>query len=484
MDELAFVSATELAARIQRRELSAVEALSHYLQRVDRFNPTLNAIVVDARKRARDLAEHADAALQQGHEIGPLHGVPMTFKESYNLTGTPTTWGNPDWRENFPEHDADAVVRLEAAGALVFGKTNVPLALADFQSYNDIYGTTSNPYDLSRVPGGSSGGAAAALAAGLTGLEMGSDIGGSIRNPAHYCGVFGHKPTWGLLSPRGHSGPGDTRAYPDIAVVGPLARSTSDLDAVVRLLAGPDAIRARGYRLQLPEAAADTPRGLRIAVWREDPMCPGAADVRQRIDQVARTLEAAGALIDDQARPDFSSEQSHATYQRLLQAAMSARMPPARFRRLQERVAALDPQDQSRAAMILRAQVSSHRDWLEASEQRHQLRWRWHEFFAAYDLVLMPVMPTAAFRHDHRAFGERTADIDGETVPYFDQVFWAGLTGVANLPSTVVPTGLNAAGLPIGIQVVGPEYADLQTIGLARWLEVAGYQFTPPSQFL
>ncbi len=483
MTDIAFSSATRLAALVRAGELSAAELLQHYLDRVDRYNPALNALVVDARDRGRALAVQLDAASHADKATGPLHGVPMTVKESFNLTGTPTTWGNPDWRENFPEHDAEAVNRLESAGALVFGKTNVPLALADFQTYNDIYGTTGNPFDTDRVPGGSSGGAAAALAAGLSGLELGSDIGGSIRNPAHYCGVFGHKPTWGLLSPRGHSGPGDPRAWPDIAVIGPLARSAADLDQVMRLLTAADAIQARAVRLQLPEPGADLPRGMRVAVWADDPMCPVSAEVRDRLEQVARTLAEAGAHVDFEARPDFSSADSHRVYQQLLQAAMAARMPDSRFRRLQERAQSLAADDDSLAASVLRNQTASHRDWLQADEARHQLRWKWHAFFAGWDCVLMPIMPTAAFPHDQRPFGERTAQVDARTIPYFDQVFWAGLAGVARLPATVVPTGLNDQGLPIGVQLVGPEFGDLQTIGLAGWLETAGYRFTPPPAF-
>jgi amidase len=195
MPEVAFLPATELAARIRARTNSSVELLQHYLARNDRNNPTLNAIVVVIRDRALEDARAADAALARGDAHGPLHGVPMTFKEWYDVAGTPTTWGFPAWRGNVAAEDAVAVQKMKAAGVVVFGKTNVPLMLADFQSYNDIYGTTLNPYDHSRTPGGSSGGSAAALAAGLTGLDAGSDIGGSIRNPAHFCGVFGHKPT-------------------------------------------------------------------------------------------------------------------------------------------------------------------------------------------------------------------------------------------------------------------------------------------------
>lgn len=480
MSDTVFLSATELARRIAAGDLSSEALLKAYLDRVDEHNPTLNALVLDIRDEALARAREADAATARGESWGPLHGIPMTIKESYNLAGTPTTWGNPDWKDNVAKEDSVPVRRLKQAGAIIFGKTNVPLALADFQSYNDVYGTTRNPYDHDRVPGGSSGGSAAALAAGLSALETGSDIGGSIRNPAHFCGVFGHKPTWNLLWMRGHSGPGDIRAMPDISVIGPLARSAADLDTALRAMAGPDDIMARGYRLDLPELPSSGLKGLRVAVWGDDPQCPVSAEVRARVERVAQLLRDGGASVDDTARPAFTSEHSHEVYQNLLQATMATRMADADYRGLQQRVAELDPVDDSATARVLRAQVSSFRDWTASNEARHKLRWQWHEFFKDYDVLLAPVMPTAAFAHDHRPFGERTIKVDDMEYPYFQQVFWAGLTGVVYLPSTVVPTGLTEAGLPVGLQIVGPEYSDLVTIGIASLLESAGCRFEPP----
>jgi amidase len=484
MSDIVFLSATELAARIANREISSEELLNAYLERVDRFNPELNALVVDVRQQALERARQADAATARGESWGPFHGVPMTVKESYNLAGTPTTWGNPDWKDNIAAEDAVAVRKLKDAGGVVFGKTNVPLALADFQSYNDVYGTTNNPYDLDRVPGGSSGGSAAVLAAGLSALEAGSDIGGSIRNPAHYCGVFGHKPTWNLLWMRGHSGPGDVRSTPDISVIGPLARSAQDLDTAVRLLAGPDDIMARGYRLDLPELWERGLEGLRVAVWADDPVSPVSREVQGRVERVAHMFRDAGAEVNDEARPEFDTAHVYEVYQGLLQATMATRMPEEDYRGLQRRVAELDPDDASPAAKVLRAQVSSFREWTGRNELRHQLRWQWHEFFQRFDVLLAPIMPTAAFPHDHRPFGERTIRIDGQDHPYFQQVFWAGLTGIAYLPSTVIPTGLSDDGLPIGLQIVGPEYTDLITIGVARLLEASGCQYVPPPRYL
>ncbi|MEM9623311.1 MAG: amidase [Pseudomonadota bacterium] len=484
MSELAFASATELAAKISNKDISAVELLQHYLDRVDKYNPDLNAIVVDMREQALAAAQAMDDDLAAGKPTGPLHGVPMTIKESYNVAGTATTWGNPEWRDNIPDEDAESIKKLKSAGVNIFGKTNVPLSLADFQSYNEVYGTTNNPYDHSRGPGGSSGGSAAALAAGLTGLETGSDIGGSIRNPAHYCGVFGHKPTYNLLWMRGHAPPGDVRSSSDISVIGPLARSAADLDVSVRTMAGPDEITARGFQLNLPEWRGRQLGDLRVAVWKNDEQAPVANEVEARVTQVAEALAGGGARLDDAARPAFSSEHTHATYNNLLQATMAMRMPEEEYASLKAYVNELDPNDQSQGAKVLRAQVSSFKDWGAANELRHKLRWQWHEFFKEYDVLITPIMATAAFPHDQRKFGERTLMVDNQERPYFEQVFWAGLTGVSFLPSTVIPTGLNGEGLPIGVQIVGPEYADLITIGVADELQQMGFNFTPPPNYI
>lgn len=480
MSEIAFKSATDLATMVANKEISARELLELYLDRVDRYNESLNAIIVDIRDEARSAADAMDA----NPRASTFHGVPMTVKESYNISGTPTTFGNPEWRDNITDEDAECVKKLRAAGVNVFGKTNVPLALADFQSYNDVYGTTNNPYDHSRIPGGSSGGSAAALAAGLTGLEIGSDIGGSIRNPAHFCGIFGHKPTYNLLWMRGHAPPGDIRAGGDISVIGPMARSAVDLDRALRIMAGPDDIMAKGFKLDLPEWQGRSLKDLKVAVWKNDEQAPVAQEVEARVDLVAQALKDAGASVTEDARPSFTAEHSHDTYQSLLQATMSSRMPADDYESLKKYVDTLDPNDQSNTAKILRAQVSTFKDWSANNELRHHLRWSWHEFFQDYDILLTPMMATPAFEHDHRKFGERTLLVDNQERPYFEQVFWAGLTGVAYLPSTVIPTGLNPDGLPIGVQIVSAEYNDLVTIGIATELEAMGFNFTPPPNYL
>ncbi|MEN9628555.1 MAG: hypothetical protein RJA10_1782 [Pseudomonadota bacterium] len=478
MTDLHFQSATSLARQIANGTLGAREALEHFLSRVDRLNPALNAVVVQQREAARARADAADAQRAAGALLGPLHGVPMTIKESYDLAGTPSTWGIPELRDNLATQDALAVQRLAAAGANVFGKTNVPIRLADFQSYNAIYGTTQNPWRAGHGPGGSSGGSAAALAAGLTGLEIGSDIGGSIRNPAHYCGVFGHKPTWNLLPMRGHA-LGGALTPTDISVIGPLARSADDLATTLRLLAVPDVIEARGLRVDLPLLTEPT-ASLRVAVWRTDAMCPVSAAVQARVDAVAAALAAQGARIDDQARPAFSAEHSHGLFMGLLGSAMSNRLPDDEFAKAVAQAEALSADDHGPLARQLRAQTLRARGWARLNEARTQLRWAWHRFFEQHDVLVTPVMSTTAFAHDHRPFGERTLMVDGTPQPYFGQIFWAGLAGVAMLPATVIPAGAGPDGLPIGVQIIGPAYGDLRTIGLAQRLEAMGFAFTPP----
>jgi amidase len=477
-----FQSATAIAQAIREGKLTARDALEHFLGRVDRLNGPINAIVVQDREGARARADAADAARAAGAPLGPLHGVPMTIKESYQFAGTATTYGIPEMRDNVTASTALAIQRLAAAGANVFGKTNVPIRLADFQSYNDIYGVTNNPWDLGRTPGGSSGGAAAALAAGLTGLEMGSDIGGSIRNPAHFCGVFGHKPTWNLIPPRGH-GLDDSVSPTDISVVGPLARSAADLETVMRVAAGPDEIETPGLKIDLPELRAPM-SDLRIGVWASaDPFCPTSAAVGARVQAVADALGRAGAKVDDKARPDFSAEHSHQVFSALLLSAMAARLPDEEFSRRIAQAEGAAPDDQRPSVVQARWQTMRLRDWARQNEARNKLRWAWRRFFDEVDFLITPVMPVTAFPHDHGPEGARVIDVDGASLPYFNQTFWAGLAGGVYLPATVFPAGLAVDGLPVGLQIIGPAYGDLRTIQLAGRLERMGFGFVAPKGY-
>lgn len=480
--EICFKTATELAAMIKAGQIGSEELLDIYLARVEKYNAKLNAIIVLDKDRARQQAKAADATVKSGAKLGALHGVPMTIKESYDVAGLPTTFGYSHFKNNIATEDALAVQRLKAAGAIIFGKTNVPVALADFQSYNDIYGTTNNPWDHTRIPGGSSGGSAAALAAGLTGFESGSDIGGSIRNPAHFCGVFGHKPTFGLLPTRGHS-PIKAMAPTELSVIGPMARSAHDLRIGVGIMAGPDELMATGYKLDLPTLGQSSLGQLKVAIWGNDELAPVASEVEECLRLVANAITAAGGQADFNARPDFDMAASHAAYQTLLHATMASRQSDDDYQHLQQEATKLGSKDQSERASTLRRQLASTRQYNQANEIRTQCRWAWHEFFKQYDAMLMPVTATPAFPHDHSAPGSRTLMVDHQERPYFEQVFWAGVAISNCLPATVVPVGQSQEGLPIGIQIMGKEYGDLETIGIAELLEDAGFCFQIPPDY-
>jgi amidase len=477
MKNRAFASATELAAEIRDRRIGCVELLDFYVARAERHNPALNAIVVWQVDQARERARTADAALARGECWGPLHGIPMTVKESFNVAGLPTTFGNPLWKKNIADANAFLIERLLQAGAIIFGKTNVPYMLADAQSYNDIYGTTNNPWDPTRSPGGSSGGEAATLAAGLSALGAGSDIAGSLRNPAHYCGVYGHKPTWGLISTRGHAPPG-IMTPTDISVVGPMARHAEDLDLALRALAGPDLLQRAAWRIELPAARRRRLGGFRVAVWASSPLCRIDTSVSDLFDRAIDAIARAGATVDDAARPGLDDEEHNRLFMLLLRAATASRMRDEDFVRQQEIVATLTDDDVSDRAAVARGATLLHRAWGAANERRTKLRYAWQEFFKRFDVLLTPVAATAAFPHDRNPDRDkRTVSVNGKTAPYADQLFFAGLASLSYLPATAAPIGLTGEGLPVGLQIIGPEGEDLTTIEFARLLaaEIGGF---------
>ncbi|MEX2482268.1 MAG: amidase [Gammaproteobacteria bacterium] len=474
-----FASASTLVADLRDGVLSSAELTETCIERIERLDGALNAVVVRCFEQARSAARAADAARAAGKLLGPLHGLPMTIKEAYDLAGTATTWGIPDYAGNVASRDAEAVRRLRAAGAHILGKTNVPLGLADFQSYNDIYGQTSNPWDLTRTPGGSSGGSSAALAAGFTALEIGSDIGGSIRNPAHYCGVYGHKPTWGIVPDRGHALPG-TAAPADLAVCGPLARSAEDLALALELLAGPDARQGRGWQLALPRPAKTRLADFRVAVWPQADFAPVADAVAARVQHVADVLARSGARVSDRARPAIDVDHALDTYYALLWGVIGAGVPDAVHEKRKHEALGFAPSDRSPRARAIRNAVQDQRTWMQHHQQRYRLREAWDAFFEEWDILICPQMPTTAFAHDHTPPTTREILIDGRRHPYLEQLHWAGLVTVAHLPSTVFPTGPAADGLPLGLQAVGREFDDFVTIDFCRLLAAEVGGFVPP----
>jgi amidase len=483
MLDIPFRSAKKLASMIRTKKIGCLELLNLYLERVNRYNPTINAIVVTDIEKARKRAKQADRELAKGKLWGPLHGVPMTIKESFDVAGMPTTWGVPEYKDNYPSKNALAVNRFLDAGAVLFGKTNVPLYLADWQTFNDIYGTTNNPWDVTRVPGGSSGGAAAALAAGLTGLEAGSDIGASIRNPAHYCGVYGHKPTYGIASPRGQALPGVV-AESDISAVGPLARSAADLALALNVMAGPDDIDGLGWQLRLPGPKKGALREFKVAVVYNDPEAEVDHEVQQRLSGLVTFLRKHKVKVDENARPDIDSREAHRNYIQLLRAATCGRMTQDAFKQNLLALESLKQDDEGYQAQMIRGQAMYHKQWLAHNETRHRMRLAWADFFRKYDLFLCPTATTAAFPHNQQGERwERMVMVNGKSQPSTTQMFWAGYSCNFYLPSTVAPIGLTEDGLPVGVQIVGPQYGDHTCIHFAGLLEREYQGFVPPPGF-
>lgn len=479
MDDLHFKSAVEIAALIAARKVSALETLEHFLARVERFNPKLNAIIWMDAERARTRAKAADAALAKGDVWGPLHGVPMTIKESYQVPGSPTTWGLPEMTGNITETSALAVERLQKAGVNLFGKSNVPLMLADWQSYNAIYGTTNNPWNTALTPGGSSGGSAAALAAGLTGVEAGSDIGSSIRNPAHYCGVFGLKPTYGLIPLRRHSLPG-AFAPTDISVTGPLTRGAADLDLMLDVMSGPDELDDAGWRLQLPQSKATSLKDLRIAVKLSDPNTTVDSAYGDVLQQLVEKLAKAGATVQE-SEPAVDTRRLHEIYVLLLRAATSGRTSDADIANWRKALSSQGTNPDRYLDLMVRGVSMSHREWIALDNERHKLRYAFDAFFADWDILLCPVAASAAWPHDHAGERwQRTIPVNGKPIPTTDQLFWAGYSGVVYLPSTVGPAGLTRDGLPVGYQAIARHGHDKTAIAFSRLVEREIGGFVPP----
>jgi amidase len=483
--DLHFQPAVELCRRLAAGEVSSVELLDVFLRRVDEHGGALNAVVALDTDRAHERAAAADAALARGESWGPLHGLPITIKDSFETEGLTTTSGAPELRDHVPATDALPVARLKAAGAVVFGKTNLPLYAGDVQTHNEVYGRTNNPWDLDRTPGGSSGGAAAALAAGLTGLELGSDIGGSIRTPAHFCGVFGLKPTWGVVAGRGHiPGPPGTLSAADVGVFGPIGRSAADLALGLDVLAGPDEPDSVGWRLDLPPARnGGELAGLRVATWFDDPAVPIAADVRALLDRAAAALADAGAVVAP-VTPPVGLDALGRSWERLVVPLMAAGLPDEVFASMAgaELPPATDDEDPTMRG--LRAVVQRHRDWLRANEARHRHRAAFAELFRAHDVLLAPVTPTAAFPHDTEGeVTQRTIDVDGVARPYMDNLFWNGGIGTLLLPVAVPPIGRTPAGLPVGVQIVAGHLEDRTAVAVAAHLEHLLGGFAPPPAY-
>lgn len=506
MDEWAFQSATKLTQAIRDRLVSSTDLLELYIERYERLNPKINAIVATNLETARSRARQADEALARGENWGPLHGLPITIKDSMEVVGMPCTWGHPPFKDFMPKRNAAAVQPLLDAGAVIFGKTNLPLFAMDFQSFNDVYGQTNNPWDLTRSPGGSSGGAAAALAAGLTGLEMGSDIGGSIRSPSHYCGVYGHKSTFGIISFYGQAPPGtfpgDYSTEVDIAVPGPMARSAEDLDLALGLVAQPPQYQRQAFSIRLPAPRREQLKDYRIGLWLDDPAFPVDSSVGDCLQRAADRLATAGASLSEK-RPDINFTDCHRIYKDLLNLATAITIPQDQFEEMVKAAAHFSPDDQPNLAAFIkdvfkvqtlddqpnlaayiRGVVKTHREWQALDYQRTMMRQKWADYFRDMDILLCPVTRVTSFPHDHKKISARVLPVDGRKETCEDALLpWVGLTGVSYLPATVAPVGFSSQGLPVGMQIVGPYLEDRTPIHVARLMEDVTGGFTPPPGF-
>lgn len=480
--ELAYQSAREIADAIRAGRTTSREVLEAMLARIDEKNPALNVVVTSDPDRARREADAADRLTREvgaGGALPPLHGVSMTIKDSFMTAGMRTTSGAPELADYVPETDAVPVARLRAAGAIVVGKTNLPIYAGDTQSYNEVFGQSNNPWDLSRTPGGSSGGSAAALAAGLTPLELGSDIGGSIRGPASACGVTGHKPSYGIVPAIGQiPGPPGTLTQADLAVAGPMARDVEDLELALDILAGPDDWHDKAYRLSLPAPRHSSLRDYRVALWIDEADAPLDDEVGALLEGAARKLADAGATVDDRARPAFSFSYVSEVFDQLLGAAMSGGFSRDKIESMAKRA----EEAESAHAIGARHASQRHRAWLGTNERRLQIRKKWRDFFGDWDAVLFPCLPTGAIPHDHSVpMGKRRILVNGSERSYLDQLTWMGPAGVAYLPATVVPVGRTSAGHPVGVQIAGPFLEDRTTLDLGkRLLECVGGFERPP----
>jgi len=453
--DLASATAGELAEAVAARQVSALELAEAAIARIEALDGPIHAVVVRDFDRARDQARAADGAVARG-ERGALLGVPMTVKESHAVAGLPITWGAEIFKGAVSPEDSVAVARLKAAGAVILGKTNIPPFLGDWQSANPIYGRTNNPWDLGRSPGGSSGGGAAALAAGMVPLEYGSDIGGSIRAPAAFCGVYGHKPSYDLVPARGHAPPGAAGGGLPLAVVGPLARTASDLDRALAVTAGPLPAMAKAYRLDLPQPRHDRLADYRVLLLDRHPSAETDDEIVGALHARAGQLEAMGAKVTrgSDLVPDLGA--AHELYLRLMGAALARGGPPPPV------------------------PVSAN-DWMDMLDGQLALRQRWSILFESFDVILAPAFGTVAFPHvDEPDGAKRTLTINGHETPYFAQLAWAGPATLGNLPATAAPIGQTKAGLPIGAQLIGAFLEDRTTIGFAGLMEREFGGFQPP----
>ncbi|MGN6515836.1 MAG: amidase family protein [Rhizomicrobium sp.] len=469
-----YATAREMLSDLAAKKISARELLDMHVARNDALHGKLNAVIEKDLDHARAAAKSIDDARAHGAELGALAGLPMTIKDGFDVFGMPATSGAKGFHGRAKDcNDADVVASARKAGAIIWGKTNVPYMLGDIQSYNEISGTTNNPFDVTKTPGGSSGGAAAALAAGITPLEIGSDIGGSLRHPANFCGVVSLKPTWGVLPLRGHIPPApDEFVETDLGVVGPMARNVGDLRLLWNVLRAGDGAREKPVK------------GARIAIWDQDDAWPLAEEVQSAVRRAASALSRQGLTIGN-AKPPVGGAELMPPYMQTLAAVLGSGLPDDVYNAF----AAMNPQDREAlargedgGAAFRLSSTASYRDILRAGVTRQQQKDKIESFFDdGHEAILMPVTPITAFAHNQQGtFASRSITVDGKTVPYGNLLNWISLATSLHLPALAVQAGRTANGMPVGVQLVGRPNGEDRLFDIAAAIERELGGFEPP----
>lgn len=483
-DGLDFASALDAAKAVRQRKISSYELTQRMLSRIKRFNPKLNAVVNILHDQAILEARSADEAQVRRDPLGPLHGVPILVKDSFEIAGVPTTAGIDMLAKYRPATDSEVVRRLRAAGAIILGNTNVPFLLNDWQSYNKIYGSTNNPWDLSRTPGGSSGGSTAALAAGLAYLSPGNDRSGSLRVPAHFCGVYGHKPSLNVVPLRGWfpTPPGGPPQLPEtLAVAGPLARSARDLMLTMQILGGPDSDEALAYRWSMPAPRRKRLQDYRVGFVLDDPICPVDESVRQCLEQAVVALQKAGVQIKEGWPAGVDPKAQDRTYRYLLYSNMGMLPPGTNIEDMKKLAARADG---SMGSVFAQAFLDPHSRYLDYAREQVSAQSAWRVAFRDLDVFLMPASFVPAFPHDHsEPQGSRHLMTKTGPRPYLDLMFWNGFANLAGLPATAAPVGRTPQGLPVGVQILGPHLEDATPIDFADQMATIVGGFVPPPGF-
>ena len=473
----------QLISKINNKEISSQELLEIQLEHISEHNASINAVITINEDLALKKAIEADEAMQKGENWGPLHGLPITMKDAYEVKDIISTGGSVKWKDHIPASNAVVADRLQQAGAIVFGKTNVPLLSGDWQSYNELFGVTNNPWNTHKTPGGSSGGSAAAVSMGFSSLEVGSDIGGSVRVPAHFCGVYGLKPSYGLIPLLGHlpPPPGILSHQDTLSVAGPIARSPKDIQIALSVLAGTSPLEQKGWKLDLPPARHQKIKDFRVAIWPNDPFCNVENAISDAIEGFANQIGKLGATVQE-TNPGVSLQMNDDIYWNMSMPIIASGFPKSTLEKMKEFLRNSDPNDTNLRVRHARAALLKHKSWLSFNERRLHIKAMWEEFFASFDVLICPVVFTTAFDHNHEPdMYNRTITVDGVDRKYFELTVWPSVATLPQLPSVAIPIGQNAEGLPIGVQVIGPYLEDYTPIAFAQAIEGVCSGYTPPS---